>query len=95
MDQGGELIDALSQTLLGPQVSKQGDHIPQHEKGVTVPGVLTGLIQARLDLRKGRPGEWLEDEIEWCGTNLQHARNLAGIRESGFGSLDGEWKSLA
>ena len=66
MDQSGELVDSLSQSLLRAQIAHQGDHLPDHQKGVPVPGVVAGRAR-----RLGSPGRCLalpENEIERGGT---------------------------
>jgi hypothetical protein len=71
VEESGQLIDSLSQPLRWTELMQQGDYFPDHEKLVSITGIVLGLFKGKTDLWKDLVRRLPENEIEGGGAHAE------------------------
>jgi hypothetical protein len=64
VNQGGELVDAFSESLFRAKLAEKGDDLSQHEKSIAIARVMTTLLERQANSRKNLLRGRTEHEIE-------------------------------
>lgn len=72
VNQRGQLIDSLTQTPFRPKLVEEHHDFAQHEEGVPISRVLSGLRQGCLNSGEGRTGDALKHQVERGGPKVLH-----------------------
>jgi hypothetical protein len=71
VEQGGELVDAFSDSLFRPKLAQEGDNVSQHQKSIAISRIVAPLLERTAYLGKNLLGGRAKHEIEGSETHAE------------------------